>query len=318
MSGKLILGVDGGGSKTAVQIATVGHDGAFHVLGSGFGGPGNACAVGLEQAEIHLNQAIVAARSNAGLGEKDKLSVAVLALAGSTITEIRKALLDWMEKSRLADRVELVHDAEPVIAMGLSESKGVAMIVGTGSVAIGVDGRGKRAVVGGWGHWFGDTGSGYDLGRSALAALAAYVDGLGPETVLVQAILRQLGVRDPRQVLGALGHSGDIHREIATLVPLILDTADQGDKVARDIVDSAAATASRLVQAAIKQVGLGPDSPLALAGGVAVSSEYYRSALVRQLNEIGIFPEKVNVVHQPVEGSLIMARDLLLSERNDG
>ncbi len=68
---------------------------------------------------------------------------------------------------KLAAQVDIVHDADPVLAAGTADGIGVALIVGTGSVAIGVDGSGNKAICGGWGHWFGDKGSGYDLGRTA-------------------------------------------------------------------------------------------------------------------------------------------------------
>ncbi|MDH5737894.1 MAG: hypothetical protein OEZ23_06255 [Gammaproteobacteria bacterium] len=317
MKDGLILGVDGGGSKTAANIARVNANGDITLLGSGYGGAGNACAVGLAQAEDHLNTAIGAARQSAGLTANEPIDVAVLALAGSTITEVRTSLLLWMQKTLLADRAELVHDADPVIAEGLPEGRGVAMIIGTGSVAISTDGKGKRSVVGGWGHWFGDTGSGYDLGRSALAALAATVDGLGPETVLVEAVLNQFSIHDPRQVLGALGHSGDIHREIATLAPTVLRLAEAGDNVALAIVESAASTAAKLVQAAASHLALEANAPLALAGGVAASSDYYRQSLLRALNAIGRYPVKVTVVNEPVKGTLVMAKNFLLNERHE-
>jgi len=309
---QLILGVDGGGSKTAARIATVGDDGAIDTLGEGFGGPSNVRAVGRAHAEINLNVAVDAAHRDAGtVGEA--IDYAVLALAGSSLPDVQAVLMHWAEQRNLAIQIDVVHDADPVLAIGVPGNRGIALIVGTGSVAIGVDRSGQKSIAGGWGHWFGDTGSGYDLGRRALAAVADAVDGIGPETSLVQEILSQLQTNDPREILRRLGLAVDIRMEIATLAPILLGAAQDGDEVAIDIVADAAAATARLVFTTSEKLELGEKAPLALAGGIVCSNDYYRDILIRQLAELGLQPDPLTVVAEPVEGTLIMARDRLLA-----
>ncbi|MCH7830461.1 MAG: hypothetical protein IIB75_07860 [Proteobacteria bacterium] len=309
---QLILGVDGGGSKTAARIASVEADGSITSLGGGYGGPSNVRAVGSAHALINLDVAVDAAHEAAGTAE-ETIDVAVLALAGSSLPDVQAVLMDWAKRRQLAERIDIVHDADPVLAVGAPNNNGVALIVGTGSVAIGIDSSGHKSVTGGWGHWFGDTGSGYDLGRLALAAVADAVDGIGPETSLVQQILARLRTDDPREILRQLGLAVDIRQEIATLAPILLDAAEHGDPVAADIVLHAAIATARLVRATTEKLGLGADAPLALAGGIVCSNKYYRDILIRQLGENGLHPEPLTVVYDPVEGSLIMARDRLLA-----
>jgi len=170
---QLILGVDGGGSKTAARIATVGAAPGLDitVIGEGFGGPSNVRAVGEAHAEINLDVAIDAALRDAGTADTE-IDYAVLGLAGSSLPDVQSFIANWAERRGLAKQVDIVHDADPVLAVAAPDGRGIALIVGTGSVAIGADGSGERSITGGWGHWFGDTGSGYDLGRRALAAVA--------------------------------------------------------------------------------------------------------------------------------------------------
>ena len=321
---QLILGVDGGGSKTAARIAAVGtgsrqarsrHARDIITLGEGFGGPSNVRAVGAAHALINLDVAVDAAHEAAGT-RGTTVDVAVLALAGSSLPDVQTVVMDWAKRRDLAERIDVVHDADPVLAVGAPDNRGVALIVGTGSVAIGIDSSGRKSVAGGWGHWFGDTGSGYDLGRRALAAVADAVDGIGPETSLVQQILDRLRTEDPREILCQLGLAVDIRQEIATLAPILLGAAEGGDKVAADIVMDAATATARLVRATTEKLGLGADAPLALAGGIVCSNDYYRDILIRQLAENGLQPDPLTVVAEPVEGSLIMARDRLLAGAN--
>jgi len=310
----LILGIDGGGSKTAVRIAVVEGDGKLRVVGEGHGGPSNARAVGLAHAEINLDVAVDAAHRMAGTAD-ETIDYAVLALAGSSLPDVKASVENWAQRRALAKTVDIVHDADPVLAVGAPDGNGIALIVGTGSSAIGRASDGRRRVTGGWGHWFGDTGSGYDLGRRALAAVADAVDGVGPETLLVERILERLHTDNPREILLQLGRGADVSREIASMAPVLLAAAEDGDAVAQAIVTDAAAGTAKLVRATIDKLGLARDVPLAIAGGIVSSNTMYREALLQKLRAQDIKPGSVTVVSEPVAGCLLMARDRLLASR---
>ncbi len=306
----LILGVDGGGTKTAARIASVDTDGNIRELGAGYGGPSNVRAVGSQHAVTNLDVAIDAAHTAAGTTNA-RLDYAVLALAGSSLPDVQAVIIDWADRRQLADQVDIVHDAEAVLAAGIHKDHGIALIVGTGSVALGTDASGNTAVTGGWGHWFGDQGSGFDLGRRALAAVADAVDGIAAQTTLVREITARLQVSDPRAIARKLSLAVDVRQEIAVLAPIVMAEAIAGDAVAKNIVDSAAAAAAGLVVATTARLGLGNNVPLALAGGIACSGDLFRNSLLAHLNAHSIRPEPITVVTDPVVGSLVMARDRL-------
>lgn len=308
----LILGIDGGGSKTAVRIAVVDGDGKLRVAGEGRSGPSNARAVGLAHAEINLNVAVDAAHDAAGTA-RETIDYAVLGLAGSSMPDVKSFVEDWAKRRALATYVDIVHDADPVLAVGAPHGNGVALIVGTGSSAIGRTSDGRRCVTGGWGHWFGDTGSGYDLGRRALAAVADAVDGVGPDTLLVERILERLNTSNPREILLQLGRSADVSREIASMAPVLLAAAEDGDAVATAIVSAAAAGAAQLVRASLDKLSLAHDVALAIAGGIVCSNTMYRESLLQMLRALDINPGSITVVSEPVEGCLLLARDRLLA-----
>jgi len=316
-SRKLILGVDGGGSKTAARIATVGAAPGRDIttIGEGFGGPSNVRAVGEAHAEINLDVAIDAAHRDAGTTDT-AIDYAVLGLAGSSLPDVQSFIANWAERRGLAKQVDIVHDADPVLAVAAPDGRGIALIVGTGSVAIGADGSGERSITGGWGHWFGDTGSGFDLGRRALSAVADAVDGVGPETQLVSEILHRLRTENPREILQKLGMAADVRREIASLAPTLLQAASSGDAVALAIVQDAADATARLVHATAKKLELDPDTPLAVAGGIVCSNTLYRETLLASIHKLGESPTSIVIVDQPVKGCLLMARDRLLAGRS--
>jgi len=310
----MILGVDGGGSKTAARLAHVDSSGDISVVGEGMAGPSNVRAVGIESAIENLETAIQAARASHD-SDTTLIDVAILALAGSSRADVRDQVNSWAEGFSLAQRVDVIPDTEPVLALGMRESIGIALIVGTGSVATGVGPSGSRVMIGGWGHWFGDHGSGYDLGRRALAAMANAVDEIGEKTVLVDAIVQHLGTDDPRDALGILGRSTDMRREIATLAPLLIKAAMDGDQVAEEITLSAARASARLVAAAADKLDLGKQFPLGIAGGIVCNSAYYRQHLLETLAGKAIQAMPLTIIDNPVEGALLLARDEVVTKR---
>jgi len=311
----LIVGVDGGGTKTVVQIASVAHDGSIEVLGEGYGGPTNVRAVGAEHAKTNLDVAIDAAQTAAGTATT--ADYAVLALAGSSLPDVQEVIAEWVKRRRLAEHADIVHDAAAVLTVGIRHGRGVGLIVGTGSVAMGMNTAGEQAVIGGWGHWFGDQGSGFDLGRRALSAVADAADGIGAQTILANEITQRLQVEDPRKIARKLSLAVDIRQEIAALAPLVVNAARNGDEVAEGIVDAGAAATAALVMATVSRLQLGNDAPLALAGGIACSGDFFRNRLLSQLATLGFTPNPLSVVSKPVEGSLMLARDRLLARASN-
>jgi N-acetylglucosamine kinase-like BadF-type ATPase len=126
-------------------------------------------------------------------------------------------------------------------------------------------------------------------------------------------VLQRLGTDKPREMLLRLDQAVDVRREIAALAPVLLHAAEDGDAVARAIVDAAAASTAKLVQANAAKLGFAPDVPVAAAGGIVCKSKLYRKTLLARLRELGITPRAFTVVSEPVEGCVMMARDRLLA-----
>jgi N-acetylglucosamine kinase-like BadF-type ATPase len=304
---RFLLGVDGGGSKTVALVAALAQSGEMTIIGRGRGGPSNLRLSGKQQSLNSLDQAIDGALSEAGIGGRS-VDCAVLALAGSTSPDVQRDVSSWAADRRLSSRLEVVHDALPVLAQGTPDNWGIALIVGTGSVAVGVDSHGATVTRGGWGHWFGDKGSGFYLGDMALAAVAEASDEMGPDTLLSRLIMEKLGTSDPRAILKEVSSGDDTRRAVAALAPVVIDAAERHDKVAERIVKAAVSEAVKLVAAVAKAMALKEPYPLALAGGVVCSSRLFRESLLTRLNAFKASPGEVTLVDEPVMGCLKIAR----------
>ena len=307
---RLILGVDGGGSKTAALLASLDEAGKLTIIGKGSGGPSNLRLAGKEQSLQSLDKAVNEALTNADMKSRN-LDYAVLALAGSTSPGVKEDVSSWARARKLSLHVEIVPDIDPVLASGAEGRPAAALIVGTGSVAVGTDSDGNTITRGGWGHWFGDKGSGYYLGYKALAAVAEASDEIGPETTLSELVLSALGTTDPRSMLTEVSASGDTRREVAALAPIVLHAAAAHDSVARKIVISAVTEAVKLVSAVSKALEFDHPYPLALAGGVACRNQYFREGLITELNKLEPPPATITLVDEPVMGCLNIACERL-------
>jgi len=300
-----VLGVDGGGTKTAVQLATFSRQQGHQVIGRGSAGSSNVRAVGMPTAEENLKLAIHAAWQQSGQAPQ-AVDAAVFALAGSGIAEIRQHFETWAQTQHIARQVRIVHDAEAVLAAGTPDCAGAALICGTGSVALARGDKSPPAVAGGWGYWFGDEGSAYWIGQCALRAVSKATDGRGPQTVLTQHVLERLSTDDPRAILAALSRD-DTRHAIAGLAELVTAAAEQSDEVAANILDQAADELTLLVEAVCRKVNFSSAFSLALAGGVLLGSSLLRDRLCEKLAAQGLRPSKVELVAEPVEGCVRLA-----------
>jgi N-acetylglucosamine kinase-like BadF-type ATPase len=304
----LILGIDGGATKTVAWLATRSGGDEAAVVGRGTSGPANPQATGFDRALCNLDQAVAAAFED-GTVKPGPVAAAVLALAGSDRESNRQVLHRWAHQRRLARRFRVVNDALPVLAAGSPEGWGIALISGTGSFAFGQSPDGRSARAGGWGYLFGDEGSGYWIALAALRAAAKSVDGRAPATQLVDALLRRLDLRDPRELVLAIYGTAADRARIASLADLVTQAAEDGDAQAQQILEDAASELAAMVAAVAQNLGFSDATfPLALAGGVLLSNERLRDALEAGLGSLGLRPASVASVPDPVVGAVKLAQ----------
>lgn len=267
------VGVDSGGTQTRAVIV----DAHGRALGRGAAGGANPQSVGFEPAAAQVWAAAAQAAANAGLILP--LTGAWCGLAGVDRPGDYAALAPRL--GALAGAVRLTNDAELGLA-ALPDGCGVCVIAGTGSIALGCDRRGTAARAGGWGHLLGDEGSGYDLSRQALRAVACAADGRGPATALTAAVLRAWRLDTPAALVDRLYPTAE-PASVATLAAVVCATAAAGDAVARRIVAAGATALAGAVLAVAARLAWPGPVPLALAGGVLCGQPAYRAAVVRRV-----------------------------------
>lgn len=263
----LFLGVDGGGTGCRARVETA--DG--RVLGQGLAGPATL-RLGAEGAWAAVTTAAQAAIAEAGLtGAQVASLVAGIALAGIGRKGARAALEALPHPYAGA---AFTSDGHAACLGAHSGRDGAIVIAGTGSIGLGQ--VGERALrVGGYGFPVSDEGSGADLGLKAMQLALRAQDGRHAGSALLTEVMARFNA-DPFEVVAWMDRA--TASDYATLAPLVLRHADQGDAAARSIVQGAAEQIDTLVRALLAQ-----GAPrVALLGGLSSAIEPWLSPDVRR------------------------------------
>jgi N-acetylmuramic acid 6-phosphate etherase len=309
----LVLGVDGGGSHTIALLALPVSSGDApsalsepRILGRGEAGPSNQRAVGIDRALAELHRAVDAAFAAARL-PRQPVARAVLGLAGAGRPDDQQVIRSWAERVRLADSVDVIADGALVIPAGTPRNWGLAIVAGTGSIVIGKTLTGATVRAGGWGYLLADEGSGYALVMEALRAAVRAIDGSGPATTLTERLLVALELNEPSELVAKI--YGNIDRTaLASLAPLVLEAAESGDTIARDIVRTQVRLLADCAVAAGKKLNSG-NTPIdiACAGGLLVNSSGYREQVLTELRCRNLCLGTVATVSEPAKGAVKLA-----------
>ncbi|VAW30727.1 N-acetylmuramic acid 6-phosphate etherase, partial [hydrothermal vent metagenome] len=279
---QFVIGVDGGGSKTAVSILNQ-HG---KILGRGRSGSANYHNVGISQAKANLWAAMALAATEAGVAVLDATAV-TWSLAGVDRPEERQ-LFEQMAADMLPNiAVHVENDAVSALVAGLGHRKGIVLIAGTGMIAYGENEQGQRARAGGWGPFF-DCGSAYDLVQSSLRACTRHHDEQNQASAeLTTALLTAAGLEKPADLLGWVYADKRHVADVAELAPIVLDAAEKGDIVALDVVNRGAGGLATAVTAVARQLGYTGVFPLVMSGSLLTKSDFYR-AIVTQAVETAL------------------------------
>src|SRR3954470_23031097 len=208
-----VLGIDAGGTKTVCLLA----DAQGAVVSEGRGAGANLHTAGELAVEKVLHEAMEAA-----IGDRAIIPAAIcLGIAGVDRDDEARTVRAIMRRIGYKSRVLVVNDALIGLVAGARDEPGIAVNAGTGSIVYGRNASFEAARAGGWGHMIGDEGSGYWIGREALAAVMRAADGRGPETELAADILTQFEITDVSRLPRIVYDRAHPRMAVAALGPLV-------------------------------------------------------------------------------------------------
>jgi len=274
----IVVGVDGGGSKTRVIVA----DDAGSQLGEVVG-PASAVRPG----EAERSADVISATVRDALASCEMThvmpKVLCVGVAGAGREPERQALWQALMSRELADEVVIHADFSIALDDAFGEGPGVLLVSGTGSVAFGRGPSGQIARCGGWGPVCGDEGSGQWVGRRALSVVTAAADGREPETALVGAVLTAAQVNEPQELIAWAAQASPA--QLATLAPVVSSVAEAGDLRANAIISLAVEELVLHVRTLSRQL-FGDEraaTPVALTGGMLSKGTVLRKRFEHRL-----------------------------------
>lgn len=300
MKTPLWLAIEGGGTKTRVLLAT--DDGTVlkrYAGGSASGlyqrpGEGEAALVTLLKPVMNRVAEMKGRVTRAALGGPmdSRMTVRVV--------------------KRLFGRVAITTVGERDIALALyGLSWGIALIAGTGASCSVVNEDGHGVSCGGCGPQFGDEGSGYWIGRRAIAAALRMADGRTKASLLADRLRAFYGIARMWDILGFVERgSGHVPGpQVAACVPVVFDLAREGDIAAREICRSAGTHLARLVLATADQVSWRTARvPLVMTGGVFNGGRVILASFGPALRHAPFGIEAYPPVCEPAQGLLNILR----------
>jgi N-acetylglucosamine kinase-like BadF-type ATPase len=305
---QLVLGVDGGNSKTDALLL----DASARVVASVRGPTVSHQAVGMTEGMARLQALVAELRGAAGVAPGVLPAAAVLALAGADYPSDERRLRAAVAPLGLAARVDVVNDTWAGLRAGTDRGWGIVLICGSGTNAAGLAPDGRRWRFPAVGTIAGDWGGGGDIGMDGLRAAVRAWDGRGPATILRERIPEAAGLRRVEALVRVL-YEGRTSLRVRSFAPVVFRAAMDGDAVARGIIDHQADELAAMAAAIARRLRLTRSDPdVVLAGAVFDTDD---AAFFERL-EMGVrraIPRArlVRCRRSPAHGAALLALDAL-------
>jgi N-acetylglucosamine kinase-like BadF-type ATPase len=325
MSDRVVLGVDGGGSKTIAWIARVNDESVnatrlspsnLVIVGRGAAGPSNPRSVGFDLAYRNIKIAISLARTSAGL-TPIPFAAACLSLAGVGRDSEKEQVRQWAHEQQLAQRTMIMDDIEPLCLAAKYEHpsadwhSSITLVAGTGSIASGRNQHHSSLRLGGWGYLLGDEGSGFSIGLAALQCVCRQFDDGTSLNAFHKSLLHELEIRDPRELIGFMYQNPPPREQVAGLSRIVIENCST-DAQAKLIVEHAISAMADLIHRLAKRLELASRGyALALSGGILSGNPWLVESLLNALHSYECEPQLHHIIAEPIFGPLLMAKEAL-------
>ena len=250
----IYLGVDGGGTKT--EAVLIDEDGK--VIGQGQAGGSNPAVFGVKKSLDNIATAIQKTLKNF----PDTADIPTcLAIAGVNTKKeadnFSKAAFLHPSLSKIISKNSIVvNDTQAALRAGTNDKNAVVLIAGTGSNCFGKNENGQSAKSGGRDFILSDEGSGYAIGLSVLKAVTKMSDGRASMSVLKDLLFSHLKINSIDQLTEIVNSKPWNKTDIANVAPLAEKAAKKGDKLASEIIKTAAMELALMIEAVAEKLDL--------------------------------------------------------------
>ena len=289
---KLVMGIDGGGTKTDIVLADL----RGTIIKKVKAGPASLRNTGIEKSCENILKGID--KLSEVDGEIVSTFVGFPALQ-EEYSNRKEHIEDCLDKEISGD-VKIGSDQLVAFKSGTESDKGIVVIAGTGGVVRGFNGE-KSEKVSGWGY-LADEGSAFWVGLKAYRKITKQLDGRGEKTLITEIVFKEWDLEDGNEL------NKRIYKNPIESLPelsIMVDYAQRGgDKIATRILEEAANEIFEGVELVAKKLNL-HQFPLILVGGM-FKSGFLEGELSKKIKD----KDKINIIrpeNDPVFGAVKLA-----------
>ncbi|MFZ4809949.1 MAG: N-acetylglucosamine kinase [Ilumatobacteraceae bacterium] len=299
----VVIGADGGGTKTDVVVADLRGRELAMVSTSGTNHEG----MGTARMASVIGGAVDEALVIAGRVRGDVVASA-FGLAGVDWDSDVMLVDTALESLELPGPRVVVNDSRVALRAGSAQSWGIVSSIGTGTVTAGVNRAGEwfRTMAVGWGEPSGS----WTMVSDSLHAIAAHHHRTGPATSLTELYLEALGYPSVIDMFEAITRG---RSKVGNhLAPLLDRAVSAGDEVADAILTRAADRHADMVGGVATRLQmLDDDFQLVTSGGVHASGGAFADRFAARVHHHCAGAMITPLVVRPAMGAVLLALDLV-------
>lgn len=297
MSKDIYLGVDGGGTKTAFILEKDGEvflhkEGTIHLS-----------QISREEFKARIRKAVEILTKDAGINKED-IAYTFVSVPGYGQYPEDEAFIDESLKEILeSDNFKVGNDCLNAWAGSLNAKPGINLILGTGSIAFGLDDKGNSLRCGGWGPLIGDESSGYYIGKRLVNYFTKQSDGRIPKTLLYDEIKKELKMNDDFEIIPLT----DVmtRDQLAGIGKIFSKLLENEDECAFELLDKVAFEAALTINTLARKLSFEGQILASYSGGVFNLGDILTDAIEKYLDDN---VKLVAPYADPTMGSLILAK----------
>ena len=294
------IGIDGGGTKTALCAASVDDPAQHYSATSGT----YWREIGIPEVAQKLKNSVNSLME----GKNDQVDGIAMGLpCYGESAEGDRALGQAVRDIFAPIPIYLTNDVEVGWAGSLALEPGINVVAGTGSIAFGKDSNGKSVRCGGWSEYFGDEGSCYWMGKKVMELFSKQADGRMPKDELYTTIYREFDLQNDMSFIDIMyeKYIGD-RKKVAMLQILAEKAAMAGSSGAKALYREAV-NELLLLAAAVREKLDFTEKPwkVSYSGGLFRAGEFVLPQFTREIEKTG---GKVTApLFEPVDGAVLLA-----------
>lgn len=221
------IGIDGGATKTECMLV----DRAGEVVWRHETKGCNPNVIGPDKARATVQGVLAAARAEASARGGETIEATLFCMAG-----VPAMWREFAANLTGFGRTRAEIDSAPVLELATGGEPGLAIHAGTGSF---VAARGTDSTVyfaGGTGWRFGDSCSGYDLGRLIVGRALLELQGWYPKTCLSEIVVAHTNLQTAADITRHYYQDAEPNRTIGSVSRELWKYAEQGNQTALGVV----------------------------------------------------------------------------------